>query len=54
LVYQGCGIEFITVDDLGHHWAGGNGQAPEFLVRKNSKKLDATESIWRFFIEHPK
>ena len=43
----------ITIDGLGHHWAGGKSQAPEFLVGKNSNKISATDVIWDFFAKHP-
>lgn len=43
----------ITIDGLGHHWAGGKSQAPEFLVGKNSNKIIATDVIWDFFSSHP-
>lgn len=43
----------ITIDELGHHWAGGMSQAPEFLVGKSSDKLKATDVIWEFFSKHP-
>ncbi len=45
-------VVFITIEGLGHHWAGGVSQAPEFLVGKNSKKLKATDAIWNFFKLH--
>ncbi|MCU0713089.1 MAG: alpha/beta hydrolase-fold protein [Pirellula sp.] len=40
---------YITVDGLGHHWAGGKSQAPGFLVGRNTDKLKATDVIWTFF-----
>lgn len=46
-------IMFITVEGLGHHWPGGVGQAPNFLVGKSSDKLKATELLWEFFKSHP-
>jgi polyhydroxybutyrate depolymerase len=42
-------VQLITVDGLGHHWAGGKSQAPEWLVGKNSNKLNATHTVWEFF-----
>lgn len=52
--HHGVEVEYITVDGLGHHWAGGTSQAPEFLVGKNTKKMKATEVVWEFFVAHPK
>jgi len=45
-------ILFITVEGLGHHWPGGVGQAPNFLVGKPSNKLSATDAVWDFFKAH--
>lgn len=42
-------ILYITIDGLGHHWAGGKSQAPGFLVGRNTDKLKATDVIWKFF-----
>jgi polyhydroxybutyrate depolymerase len=47
-------LEFITIDGLGHHWAGGKSQSPEFLVGKNTKKLNATDTVYEFFKKHPR
>lgn len=51
---DGAETVFITVEGLGHHWAGGISQAPEIMVGKNSRKLDATEAAWAFFVAHPR
>jgi polyhydroxybutyrate depolymerase len=51
---DGAQVDFITVEGLGHHWAGGVGQAPEFLVGKNTTKLNATDVVWEFFSSHPR
>lgn len=50
---DGAEVEFITVDGLGHNWAGGKKQAPEFLVGGNSDRLSATDAIWEFLVAHP-
>jgi polyhydroxybutyrate depolymerase len=42
-------VRYITVEGLGHHWAGGKSQAPEWLVGKNSNRLTATDAVWEFF-----
>lgn len=42
-------VVYYCVEGLGHHWAGGTSQAPEFLVGKNNKKLNATDVVWDFF-----
>jgi len=46
-------IQLITVEGLGHHWAGGVSQAPQLLVGKPSNRLVATDVIWDFFNAHP-
>ena len=51
---DGAEVDFTTVEGLGHHWAGGLSQAPEFLVGKNTKKLNATDAVWEFFSAHPR
>jgi polyhydroxybutyrate depolymerase len=51
---DGAEVEFTTVESLGHHWAGGAGQAPDFLVGKNTKNLNATDVVWEIFSSHPK
>lgn len=50
---DGAEVLFITVEGLGHHWAGGISQAPEFLVGRNTSKLKATDVVWDFFQSHP-
>jgi polyhydroxybutyrate depolymerase len=51
--HGGATVEFTTVEGLGHHWAGGKSQTPEFMVGKNTKKLSATDVAWTFFRAHP-
>lgn len=50
---DGAEVMLITIEGLGHNWAGGVSQAPEFLVGKNTAKLKATDAIWDFFTKHP-
>ncbi len=51
--HDGAEVLLITIEGLGHNWAGGVGQAPEFLVGKNTDKLKATDAVWDFFAKHP-
>ena len=44
-----CNVVFVTVEDLGHHWPGGERQVAEFLVGRHNRKLKATDEIWNFF-----
>jgi polyhydroxybutyrate depolymerase len=52
----GRAVELVTIDGAGHQWPG----AANKPVRQRvlgldppSKALDATDTIWRFFTEHP-
>ena len=47
-------VVYITVEGLGHTWAGGKSLLPEFMVGKLSDKIRATDVIWEFFQKHPK
>ncbi len=46
-------VTLITVEGLGHVWAGGKNLLPEFMVGKPTDKLKATDVIWEFFRAHP-
>ncbi len=41
-------VEYITVEGLGHIWAGGENVLPEFVVGKPTDKFNATDTIWAF------
>jgi poly(3-hydroxybutyrate) depolymerase len=45
-------LEYVTVEGLGHIWAGGQNLLPEFMVGKPTDKLNATDTIWAFFSKH--
>jgi polyhydroxybutyrate depolymerase len=49
---DGAEVVYITVEDLGHTWAGGKSLLPEFMVGKRSNKIRATDVIWEFFQKH--
>jgi polyhydroxybutyrate depolymerase len=51
---DGAEVVYITVEGLGHTWAGGRSLLPEFMVGKRSDKIKATDVIWEFFQKHPK
>ena len=51
---DGAEVSLITIEGLGHNWAGGVSQAPEFLVGKNTDKLKAADVVWEFFQQHPR
>ena len=49
---DGAEVVYITVEGLGHTWAGGKSLLPEFMVGKRSDKIKATDVIWDFFQKH--
>lgn len=52
----GCGdaeLVYVTVEGLGHTWAGGKSLLPETMVGKRSDRVKATDFIWDFFQKHP-
>ena len=49
---NGTEVLFITVNGLGHTWAGGRSLLPESMVGKTSDRLKATDTIWDFFKKH--
>jgi len=51
---DGAEVVYITVEGLGHTWAGGKSLLPEFMVGKRSDRINATDIIWEFFMRHPK
>jgi polyhydroxybutyrate depolymerase len=49
---NGAEVVYITVDGLGHTWAGGRSILPEIMVGGTSDKINATDVIWDFFQKH--
>jgi polyhydroxybutyrate depolymerase len=45
-------VLYITIEGMGHAWAGGKSLLPESMVGPSSNKLDATSEIWNFFQKH--
>ncbi len=56
LHYSGCNagadVVFYTIADGGHSWPGGD-PLPDFIVGKTSQEINATRTMWQFFLEHP-
>jgi len=50
---DGAEVVYVSVEGLGHTWAGGKSLLPAFLVGARSDKLSATDLIWEFFVQHP-
>ena len=51
---DGTEVVLLEIIGGGHTWPSGAQYAPEFLVGKTSKELDACRLIWDFFKAHPK
>ncbi|BCJ68029.1 PHB depolymerase family esterase [Polymorphospora rubra] len=49
----GRAVELVTIADAGHQWPGAAAQRLR-NADPPSTALDATETIWRFFSEHPR
>jgi polyhydroxybutyrate depolymerase len=49
---EGSEVVYVTVEGMGHTWAGGRSLLPEFMVGKRSDKLRATDLVWDFFRKH--
>lgn len=50
---DGAEVIYVSVEGLGHTWAGGKSLLPAFLVGPRSDKLRATDLIWDFFQARP-
>lgn len=57
IVYKGCAdnasVEFYAIADGGHTWPGGGWGGFSFLLGKTSTDIDASETMWTFFTQHP-
>jgi len=51
---HGSEVVYITVEGLGHTWAGGRSLLPETMVGKTTDKINANDVIWDFFQKHVK
>lgn len=53
---DGYGVTLITVAGAGHQWPGGTrpGAGRVLQLDPPSTELDATDTIWRFFQDHPR
>jgi polyhydroxybutyrate depolymerase len=50
---EGAEAILYSVMKGGHTWPGGAQYMPEELIGKTSDDFDASEVIWKFFVEHP-
>lgn len=51
---RGAGVEFYTIDDMGHVWPGGRPVLAERWTGPATSKLDAAAVFWDFFGRHPR
>jgi polyhydroxybutyrate depolymerase len=48
-------VQAITIDGLGHHWAGGKpDRLPEMATGPQHDVFDDTAEVWKFFAAHPR
>lgn len=52
--YAGCDADvvFYTITGGGHTWPGGE-PIPEWIAGPTSQDIDATRTLWDFFLSHP-
>ena len=54
--YSGCAkdasVVLYTIQGGGHTWPGGT-ELPEWLFGRTTRSIDASETMWAFFREHP-
>ena len=51
---DGADVVLYEIRGGGHTWPGGYQYLPEFLIGKTNQDFKATNTIWKFFNEHPK
>ena len=50
---EGSEVVLYTIENGGHTWPGGLQYAPERLIGKTNRDINASEIIWDFFKAHP-
>jgi polyhydroxybutyrate depolymerase len=50
----GSAVTFIALDGGGHTWPAGKPYLPALIIGKVCPELNATQTIWEFFKQHPK
>lgn len=48
----GGATSLVMVDDLGHHWPGGDRLLPVSVAGPASRRLDGAATLWEFFRHH--
>ena len=50
---QGTEVQLLKIDGGGHNWPNTRQYAPESLIGKTCRDIDATEELLQFFLKHP-
>ncbi len=50
---QNADVDYYIIDGGGHSWPGGD-PLPKWIVGQTSDDINATQTMWKFFEEHPK
>jgi polyhydroxybutyrate depolymerase len=50
---NGSEVVVYTIEGGGHTWPGGAQYLPKVIIGTASQNLDATPTIWQFFLAHP-
>jgi polyhydroxybutyrate depolymerase len=50
----GSAVVLYAIQEGGHTWPGGPQYLPRFIVGRASRQIDASETMVRFFLEHPR
>jgi len=51
---DGAALTYVALDGGGHTWPGGKPYLPTAIIGKVCPELNATQTIWEFFKQHPK
>jgi polyhydroxybutyrate depolymerase len=49
----GSEILLYSIEGGGHAWPGGLPYLPDLVIGRTSQDMDASEEIWKFFVQHP-
>ena len=52
LCAESTSVELCTIEGGGHPWPGGKAYLPARIVGKVSRDVDATATMWAFFVAH--
>jgi len=50
---QNADVNYYIIDGGGHSWPGGD-PLPKWIVGHTSDDIHATQTMWKFFVAHPK